>query len=107
MDPEITGVELLMWAGGCWNKGVFQPLSHNVYYYHYLGTCIHYADTKMVNIFSICYTACVRKVQILPFFLLQQNYLQMTLEISQLFHLLENYGKAIFILIKIHTYNVF
>lgn len=68
MDPETTGVELLMWAGGCWNKGVFEPLPHNVYCYHYLGTCIHYVDAKMMNIFSICYTAHVRKVQILPFF---------------------------------------
>lgn len=68
MDPEITGVELLMWAAGCWNKGVFEPLPYNVYCYHYLGTCIHYVDAKMMNIFSICYTARVRKVQILPFF---------------------------------------
>lgn len=59
MDPEIRVVEQLMWAGGCWDKGAFEPLPHNAYYYNYLHTCIHYSDTKMMNIFSICYIGCV------------------------------------------------
>lgn len=67
MDPEITVVEQLVWAGG-WNKGAFEPLPHNAYCYHYLYTYIHYSDTKMMNIFSICYIGCAGKVQILPFF---------------------------------------
>lgn len=67
MDPEITLVEQLMWTGGCWNKSAFEQLPHDAFCYPYLHTCTHYSDDEH---FGIGYIACVRNMQILPFFFL-------------------------------------
>lgn len=100
-----------MWDEGCWNKATFEPLPHNAYCYHYFHTCSNYSCPKM-NIFSIRYIACVRHVRILSFLfslteLSTNDFRNFTTFLSPWCMHRKKYRKAIFILMKIHTYNVF